>query len=440
LVGLFTHERAKIFVDESVHAHRKTGMRTAPFSRVIPGQQQVAESVTRSVAEVLAAPAALVDESGAVIAESGADAGARRSQASVTFPVRLDGRQFRLVVGTSRYGEAVPERVRRTLIDLVVNQSAIAMRASQHDALKDRFIHRLLREPVQSEAEVLREAQILGMDLRRPRAVILLDASAYLFDEGVGGRSEERQRQRTNVVISAIVRYFQLPSDTICAHIGDGEVAVLKAIRRQDLGPWVEREGRVSLSKASWANLAAVKAACAGLLQRLRDETGATISIGVGRYHPRIRGLGRSYQDARAALHLGTRLFGAGQVYSLDQLGAAAFVGVTDERTRSDLATRLLSPLDGQHELLDTLAVFFDCDCSLSRTAKTLAIHRNTLGYRLDKVAALTDLDPRRFADAIQLRLAMLVRSLGGEASLSHMHDIGLSSRAALRSTAQTRG
>ena len=32
-----------------------------------------------------------------------------------------------------------------------------------------------------------------------------------------------------------------------------------------------------------------------------------TIRVGIGRYHPGIRGLARSYEDARAALALGRR-------------------------------------------------------------------------------------------------------------------------------------
>ena len=46
-----------------------------------------------------------------------------------------------------------------------------------------------------------------------------------------------------------------------------------------------------------------------------------------------------------------------------------------------------------------------------------LSIHRNTLSYRLDKIASLTGLDPRRFDDAVQIRLAVVLRSLRNNAS-----------------------
>jgi carbohydrate diacid regulator len=122
--------------------------------------------------------------------------------------------------------------------------------------------------------------------------------------------------------------------------------------------------------------------------------------------------LARSYQDARAALSLGRRFHGQNGVHCLDSLGIAAFVGVSDERTKIDLATYLLSPLDHEAELLSTLDHFFAEDCCPSATAARLSIHRNTLGYRLDKITSLTGLDPRRFDAAVQIRLALLLRSL----------------------------
>jgi carbohydrate diacid regulator len=56
--------------------------------------------------------------------------------------------------------------------------------------------------------------------------------------------------------------------------------------------------------------------------------------------------------------------------------------------------------------------VFFAEDCCNAPTAGRLAIHRNTLSYRLDKITSLTGLDPRHFDHAVQIRLALVVRAL----------------------------
>jgi len=89
----------------------------------------------------------------------------------------------------------------------------------------------------------------------------------------------------------------------------------------------------------------------------LTGDTGASISISIGRYHPGIRGLARSYQDARAALSLGCRFHGCNEVHCL-KIGIAAFIGVSDQQTKIELATYLLSPLDHEPELLATLEAF----------------------------------------------------------------------------------
>jgi carbohydrate diacid regulator len=104
----------------------------------------------------------------------------------------------------------------------------------------------------------------------------------------------------------------------------------------------------------------------------------------------------------------------------LSELGVAAFVGLSDERTKIDLAQHLLSPLDHAPELLQTLGVFFEEDCCPSSTARQLMVHRNTLSYRLSKVASLTGLDPRRFDDAVQIRLALVLRHLAAPGADDH--------------------
>lgn len=59
-----------------------------------------------------------------------------------------------------------------------------------------------------------------------------------------------------------------------------------------------------------------------------------------------------------------------------------------------------------------TLAAFLRVDLAPSLTAKELSIHRHTLSYRLDKIAALAGLEPRRFRDAAQLHVAILLRGV----------------------------
>ena len=390
--------------------------------------KRIAHTVTDRLSELLKATITVTDEDDLVVASSQpVRVGVRFDlstagpvEAALRLPLQIRGRSASVIVEDTASGETASPRLMQALAELVVSQVLGTHNLPSPHELKSKFIHDLLRGPVADENDLLREGQILGLDLSRPRAVILIDAANYILTPDTGGwveTSEGWVRRRAQRIIETVVRYFHLPDETICAYIGEGEVAVLKASTSQDLAVWTDRGDDSAGRDPSWANLSALKRAGVGLLSRLQSTTSMPLGIGIGRYHPGIAGLARSYQDARAAISLGSRTQGPNQVYCLDGLGVATFVGVSDERTKSELARHLLSPLDQEPELLEMLHLFFFNNCCPSTTAGQLSIHRNTLSYRLDKVASLTGLDPRRFDDAIQIRLALLLRSLKGVAA-----------------------
>jgi len=377
--------------------------------RVVSSQfKRVAKVVTQRVAELLGATVFVVNDRNLIVTRTdpgliGIPFHPSISLSPIHIPFHLDGQSGEVIVTASETSEPISSRLTSVLVELVISQTAsITPSPNQHE-LKNKFIHDLLRTPIDDEAQVLRESQILGMDFTRPRAVILIDAADYLLSlQAKRYEALDMQSQRrVQLIIGSIVSFFHLPNDTICAYIGGSEIVVLKASSTQDLSAWSDRADLPG--NQSWANLAALKRASTSLLHRLRRDTHSAMSMGIGRYHPGIQGLARSYQDARAALSLGHRFQGQNQVHCLDNLGVAAFVGISDESTKIDLAKHLLTPLDQESELIDTLRTFFAEDCYPSSTASKLSIHRNTLSYRLDKITSLTGLNPRRFDDAVQI-------------------------------------
>lgn len=387
----------------------------------------VAKAVTQRVQELLSTPAFVIDDRGMIVTScnpeqtgqlchafvSDYSEGGTASQRAIRVPFHIDNQPGEVIIPALDHSEAISPRLAKALVELVISQAVSIVRLPNQRELKNKFIHDLLRSSIQDETEVLREAQILGMDFSRPRAVILIDAADYLKPTTQPYDLLDSQTQRQiQLIIGSIVSFFHLPNDTICAYIGGSEIVVLKASSTQDLAAWADHKDPAN---PSWANLIALKRASNALLNRLRYDTNADISIGIGRYHPGILGLARSYQDARAALSLGHHFSGQNQVYCLDELGIAAFVGIGDESTKIDLARHLLSPLDQEPELIDTLRVFFAENCYPSSTANQLSIHRNTLSYRLDKITSLIGLNPRQFDDAVQIRLALLLRSLSSD-------------------------
>lgn len=305
----------------------------------------------------------------------------------------------------------ISPHIAQAFIDMVLSQT-IDRTISPSQSHKNQVIYGLLHGQFAKDSVILEQARRLELDLTPPRAVILIDASEFVCADSRNLYQEESKRQRSQLITNSIVSFFHLPNDTICADLGNGEFAVLKASDTRNMGSWAMQStaSNSEFTTSSWTNLEAVKRAGNALLNRLRSETRVAISVGIGRYHPGLYGLSRSYQDAQVALRLGRQFNGQNQVYCLDGLGIAAFACVADEQTKVELATHLLSPLDNEPDLLETLIVFFKQSCSPSATAKQLSIHRNTLSYRLEKIASLTGLDPRCFDEAVQIRLALLLQ------------------------------
>lgn len=389
---------------------------------------QVATTVAERVAQLLRAEVFVLDKNNYAIASSNpklinSSFDYIEKKIPVNYlrvPLSINTQVCEVIVCKPDNGEEISSRLVRELVELVINQTTVIDTLLNQHQLKDKFIYDLLHGLI-DESTVIRYGKLLGIDLTPPRAVILINAGDFIFKDFRQIKPENIEveiRQWANLVIRSIVSFFHLPNDTICAYIGDGEVAVLKASDTKNLGSWAASGDVPECS--SWANLTALKRAAKALLTRLQDETGTLVNISVGRYHPGIRGLAQSYQDARAALSLGCRFCERDtpaeslrdRVHCLDELGIAAFIGIGDERTKIELAAYLLSPLNHEPELIATVDAFFAENCCPSSTANRLSIHRNTLSYRLDKIHLLTGLDPRNFDDAVQIRLALLLRQL----------------------------
>lgn len=385
---------------------------------------QVADAITTRIAEVLCAPVFIINAQGVIITSSETnpidycfkdDKNKNLLNSFLRIPICYEAEIGEIIVGESYNREVIPSRLARALIELVINQIITQDQSPNQHESKNQLIYDLLHGQVDNEIVILSRAKQLGMDLTQPRAVILIDAADYILEnDSLSDRQtiEALQQRRVQVIISSIVSFFHLPNDTICASLGEGNIGVLKASNTKNLDPWANQDDVPEGLGSSWANLTALKRAADALLIRLRSDTGSSIDIGIGRYHPGLKGLARSYEDARASLSLGSRFQGHNRVHCLAELGSAAFVGVANEATKIDLAKYLLSPLDQEPELLTTLTVFFAENCCPSSTAKRLSIHRNTLSYRLDKITSLTGLEPRNFDDAVQMHLSLLLRSL----------------------------
>ncbi len=134
-------------------------------------------------------------------------------------------------------------------------------------------------------------------------------------------------------------------------------------------------------------------------------------SLACGGFQSGLDGLRQSYQEARQALDVGTRLemhrpiwFEEIYLYLLLERS-----GRNDEVR--DWVQRTLGPLAeydrrNKTEMLQTLEAYFDSNQTLQEAAHLLHVHPNTLKYRLGRIEQILDQDPFKGENQLRFYLA----------------------------------
>jgi purine catabolism regulator len=147
----------------------------------------------------------------------------------------------------------------------------------------------------------------------------------------------------------------------------------------------------------------------------LAHAAAATHPLGVSRPATGLEGLREAVRQALDAASLGARLHDHTGPCYYDDLGLYRLLaGLRNRAEVERFYEETLGALvryDREHggELAHTLAVFFAENANASQAAKSLHVHRNTLSYRLQRIAEITglDLDDPEARLALQVALAI---------------------------------
>ncbi|WP_440694995.1 PucR family transcriptional regulator [Clavibacter nebraskensis] len=137
-----------------------------------------------------------------------------------------------------------------------------------------------------------------------------------------------------------------------------------------------------------------------------RWDDGLPSAVGIGRVHHGPAGIARSLTEAADAARLAGSRPQSGHFLHVDRLGLAQLLlAWTQTDTFQPAAVELLAPLRRQTtgDLLTTLATYLDAESSVAETASILAVHRNTVAERIQRVQRILQVD---LADA-ETRLAL---------------------------------
>ncbi len=305
---------------------------------------------------------------------------------------------------TPNYDEIKP--LIQSIAELILHQQVLIEQIPHQDERLDKFIYDLLLGPADDELSLTTEGKLFDIDLQHPRIIIMVKVDdpklGNNFHDPAGDRELRISRYKSGIG-RALQSYYTSSRDNIVSYIGGNSFCILK-----DLG-----NGGTDLD----SNLVSFKKSTANLYDILKSELKLPTTVGVGNYHPGVRGLRRSYEEAASAIELGASMWESDRIYHIDDFGVVAplLSGVDDQNTY--FSRDLLDQVGYSADTMQTLETFFNFDMSLTRTSEHLKIHRNTLVYRLDRISQSLGLDPRRFDDAVQIKLALIYRKFTGAAN-----------------------
>lgn len=302
-----------------------------------------------------------------------------------TAPIILSGQ----VVGTisiagppgevERYGMLVQKQAEILLME----QSFTEMRLRRQQALRDLAESLLLFTPESGDDRLLLlSGRELGIDLRNLRIAVAL----ALPEERAGDGMQRRAMDTAS-------HFFDSPEHLIVS-LRDRSIMLFLALPRPRERGALERS---------------LRPLCEELLDLLR-ENGVEAQAGIGSEAETIEEIALSGRRAREALDAGMTL--GGRVHSADALRIELLLSSIPRKVREAFAADVLGRLKDD-ELVRTFLAWCETPFAPAEVAKRLAVHRNTLQYRLKRIQDLSGLDPRNLHDCFALWSALTLRTLG---------------------------
>jgi len=328
----------------------------------------------------------------------------------INLPIEYNNKIIGVVGITGEPNEVSPfGEVIKMMVEMMLQQEILLKELHLEHQARENFIDDLISGRTGNDLELfVTRGQIIGYDIFIPRIALVIDI--YQFEEKSEKSLQELSRRKEgeihlqklkNNVLKAIQGLFKNSPQEIVSYTGGGRFVILKTIDLKD-SDQILRENIFKIS------------AC--IKDIIIQKMGLRVSVGIGEYHQGINGLRKSFKEATLALILGTKLERAGDIYHIDNLGIGTLLSKIPDETQQDFmkhtihSKRNIGRKEINKTLLRTLKSYFDHNLSISKTAKSIFIHRNTLLYRLRKVKEITGLDPKNFDDAVQLRIALKMR------------------------------
>ena len=241
---------------------------------------------------------------------------------------------------------------------------------------KNNFFQNLLLDNMLL-VDIYNRAKKLHIESSVPRAV-------FLIETGIGKNSTASE------LLNGL---FSSQTGDYVSTVDENNVVLIKAVKASEDYEELEKVANTIVDMMSMEALMNVKVAYGTIVNELKEVS-------------------KSYKEARMALDVGKIFYAEKKVTAYNKLGIGRLIyqlPVNLCRIFIDeiFGSNVLDELDD--EILTTINKFFENNLNVSEASRQLFVHRNTLVYRIEKLAKSTGLDIRTFDDALTFKIALMV-------------------------------
>ena len=286
------------------------------------------------------------------------------SREGINLPLQIDGKTIGVIGVTGN-----PDELRD--IGLVITEMAEILFSETLQTLRQQSISRqrrhfleqlLFSTPTAPSESFERRGRALGVPLHHIRSVGVLSIDAELQDADTAAFYD---------TLLSILR-SHLGDSILLNHLYLGKKLIL--FLGADIQPYLLGQ----LNKALRAAQAAGHVSCCGIAGGCESYTQ----------------LHRIYTQADKALEV---------ALSSNNRQVCVYDGLVLERSWGNAKKDM-------EEMLDFLEIYFACNGSVQAISQKLFIHKNTVQYKIKKIAEATGYDPRKLSDAVLLYLCVRLR------------------------------
>ncbi|KFZ38089.1 CdaR family transcriptional regulator [Shewanella mangrovi] len=327
-----------------------------------------------------------ISQNRAVTIDSGSLQSLQGVKPGVNLPLHYRG-QIIGVVGITgepaelgHYGELL-----KMTAEMMVEQANSLQLEQWHKRQREEFILQLLRHEGELPDSMHAWAKQLDIDLTLPRVAAVIELSSAT------------QAPTTLKDVQMLLEYPQ--RNNLVAMTAMDQLVILKPafLDGKSWDPQLEDQ---RIEK---------------LLVRLPPDTKGRLKIALGHYFSGAGGLQRSYQTACETLTLGKQSAPEQTKYLYQEHALSVLLsGLSHDWRGQELATPFikLQAQDRRGVLVKTLRVYLQHFDDQQRCAEALYIHRNTLRYRLEKIAEISGIDIASLDGLLQLYLGDVLSRL----------------------------